>query len=253
MFQTIDVLIASRWLAMLRAAPSIAGFGLCASLLITSTKAMAALVAIAIVETVPVQGGAPDPVSALFRAELTALFEGEHDLAFVTYGVKTGSDDAAIQKVVDAAYANPDIDHVLVLDFAANQIVGRRARFPKPTFLPLVLNGALLGYPQAGGGSGVTNLSYVTGGFDLTREIEDFQQVARFSHAALVVDRNLQRNIDHALQSGLVRQAGDSGVRLSIVPYGDDPSALLALLPESVDAVFYGHFPSLDEGQMRRL
>ena len=96
-----------------------------------------------------------------FRDELVALTTGEFDIDYLEFSGDWSRD--SIESAFDAAYADPNVDLVLVSGFAATQLGGARASFPKPTFLPLMLNAELVEMPRSGNTSGKANLNYLTG------------------------------------------------------------------------------------------
>ena len=192
-------------------------------------------------------------INAFFEQEIASLFAGEYEIEFIHYRVPPRASAGDINAMLDDAYADPQIDHVLVLDFAANQLLGYRDHFAKPTFLPIVLNAQLLGYPMADGTSGQHNLHYITHNIDLAVELNVLRSVATFHHAALLVDAAMQSKIRDTMQQGLVAQARAVGLEVSIVPVTSDPVAMLAALPPSIDAILYAVYPSADAQQTQGL
>ena len=80
----------------------------------------------------------PNPIEAVLIDELIALTEGEFEITIKRYQADwtlTGIEGAFQQ-----AYANPDIDMLLVTGIAANQVGVARQTFDKPTFLPVVFD-----------------------------------------------------------------------------------------------------------------
>ena len=74
--------------------------------------------------------------------ELLVLTANEFDVEIRTY-VGAWSKDSTLSSI-DAAYADPDVNLVLVTGFVGNQLAATRSEFPKPTFLPVILDTGLL-------------------------------------------------------------------------------------------------------------
>ncbi len=128
-----------------------------------SHQALAGALNIAILEADKQYNKKEESINRLFRQEIKALFEGEHDISFTPYRIETDASTEDINALIDAAYKDDTVDYVLVVDIAANQLLGIRPDYQKPTFLPIVLNAQLLGYPETQeGGSGIKNLNYIT-------------------------------------------------------------------------------------------
>ncbi len=209
-------------------------------------------VGVAVIET----GGAGEVdvgLHRLFKDELLALFKGEQDVDFSIYPLGGNAGVADTNALLERAYDDPGTDMVLVLDFAANQVIGRRAAFAKPTFLPMVINGRLLGYPLSGTGSGRKNLNYQTIEFDFEEELGILHRVAPFRRAVLIGGARTEQSIGSKMLAGIKAQARKAGVDLTVVTYGGDVSALMAALPEDTDAVLYGGLPGADRREIRRI
>ena len=77
-----------------------------------------------------------------FVEELLVLTEREFNVQ-----IKDFSGDwtrESMLGVLDEAYADPTVDFVLVIGFVTNQLAATREVFPKPTFLPAILDTGLL-------------------------------------------------------------------------------------------------------------
>lgn len=216
--------------------------GLCIALISIPYIALAKTIDIAVLETEQ----EAQSISDLFKKEIKALFEGEHRVAFTRYRIKKGASASDINALMDAAYANKTIDYVLVLDIPANQVAGQRTRFAKPTFLPIVLNGPLLGYPEKDGSSGKMNLSYTTQNINFERELATLKSVASFDDAVLIADPQMAVNIEGKMKDTLLAQAQKMGIDLQVIPFEGTANAAISKLSSSTDAVLYGAFPNQD-------
>ncbi len=81
--------------------------------------------------------------------ELLALTENEFDVRIQAYRGEWTQE--SIEAAFTAAYENPEIDMVLVTGFIASQLGTQRREYPKPTFLPLILDPGLLMKPPTEG------------------------------------------------------------------------------------------------------
>lgn len=193
------------------------------------------------------------PLNSLFKEELTALFKGEHQVHFKSFPIGSHSTDADAHALLDKAYADPDTDLVLVLDLAANQALGRHPAFAKPTFLPIVINAQLLGYPLKGSVSGKKNLHYESRNIDLTKEIAVLARVAPFGNAVLISDARISQTIGRDMQEQIKERVKATGVDLTILPWDGDNDTVAAAIPEETDAVLYGAFPFARPDQIKDL
>ncbi len=83
-----------------------------------------------------VTDGTPDRLESRnedYIDELLALTSGEFDVRIREFSGDWSID--SIGQALDQAYADPQIDMVLVTGFTGNQVAAVREGFPKPTFL----------------------------------------------------------------------------------------------------------------------
>ncbi len=110
-----------------------------------------------------VTDGTPDRLEErndVYVDELLALTSGEFDVRIREFSSDWSID--SIGQALDQAYADPQIDMVLVTGFTGNQVAAVRKEFPKPTFLPVMLDVGVLPSPAVDGKSGIRNLNYLT-------------------------------------------------------------------------------------------
>src|SRR5260221_160322 len=69
---------------------------------------------------------------------------------------------SALNAALDRLEADPQVDVVVTLGFAASHFVAHRAQLPKPTIAASVLHPALQSFPLKAGTSGRHNLTYGT-------------------------------------------------------------------------------------------
>ncbi|MFK7887440.1 MAG: TolC family protein, partial [Gammaproteobacteria bacterium] len=183
-----------------------------------------------------------------FRDELIALTTGEFDVQFTSVPANWSSD--GINAALDGAYANPQIDYVLVVGFAANQLLVSRPSFQKPTFLPLVFNPRLVGAPQTDGTSGRKHLNYLADQVPFTEDLASFQRVIPFTRALLVTDALILDVLPQARQ--LIQREAPDAEYIFVGHDGVDHEPLKDLW-EGVDAVLLGGLPRMPEAQLDAL
>lgn len=191
-------------------------------------------------------------VAEIFKRELLALTEGEFDVDFIDYRGNWTRD--SIVAAFDQAYANPDVDLVLAMGFAANQIMVSREQFPKPTFLPLVFDAELTGAPTEanGNGSGKRNLNYLTGRVPLEQELKAYQRIVNFDKAVVFVDALIAESIPNlGLAMGKVGEI--VGVSFSYVEHDGQDHDLATRVPPDAQAVLYTGLPRMPDPALDKL
>jgi hypothetical protein len=88
----------------------------------------------------------------------------------------------ALNAALDRLEADPQVDVVVTLGFAASHLVAHRARLPKPTIAATVLDPVLQTFPVKGGTSGRHNFTYVTTFNRVDDQIGTFHRIIGFSH-----------------------------------------------------------------------
>ncbi len=187
-------------------------------------------------------------VEQIFRDELLALTADEFDVRF-----KQVDADWSVPSVIAAmetAYADPEIDMVLVIGFAGNQIMVSRESFAKPTFLPLVFNPELLDAPVREDQSGRRNLNYLADRVPFSRDLESFQRVMPFANAAILVDTVILAAVPRAPR--LLQEQGES-VNFTIIGHDGRDHDLLAKLPAQTEAVLLGGLPRMPRAEFDQL
>ena len=217
------------------------------------TPALASSIGVALVldgpaDTMPPIGRAlvGDP----FKDELQAIAEGEFDLHFKTFAGQWTRE--SVLQASEAAYADPEVDLLLVSGIAANQIVAARGEFPKATFLPIVFDSRLSGLPQVEQGSGVPNLNYLSDNADFATNLENYLAVVPFERLGILLDTMLLSTADELTRQAKSIASG-FGIDLVVIPFDDPEGDIVSLIPEDVDAVMTGGLIRLSEGALNRL
>jgi outer membrane protein TolC len=208
---------------------------------------MASAHALPVFDVAVVSDGEPQGNSAamlgLFQDEILNLTEGEFDVRFKTF--ESHWTAASIQSAMAAAYADPDIDLVVVLGISANQLLIGLETFAKPSFLPLVFDGQLLDAPANGNSSGKRNLNYLTDELDFDEDVRAMRLVVPFHRATLIGDEIVISAAPH-IPRHATRLAAEIGVEMDFVGHqGGSVGDLLSRLPKDSEAIIVAALPRM--------
>jgi len=179
-----------------------------------------------------------------FVEELLALTQREFNVQIKDF---TGNwTRESMLAVMDDAYADPDVDMLLVTGFVTNQLAATRETFPKPTFLPAILDTGLLPSEPIDGKSGIANLNYLAAYADFGEDLDTLASITSYEDLALILDENLASAIPELRQSAL-QVANSRGVGLYQVVHDGEDHALVERLPPETDAVFVAALPRMPE------
>ncbi len=186
----------------------------------------------------------------LYVEELLALTENEFDVRVSRFEGDWTKE--SIEGAVEAAYADPGIDMVLVTGFVANQVVAIRQEFPKPTFLPIIIDTGLLESGAGNGTSGITNLNYLSAYADFADDLDTLARVADYKTLILMVDAGLSSAIP-MLRERAYAVAEERGIELLEVTHDGLDHDLMKQLPENADAVIVAGLPRMPVEEFDRL
>jgi len=178
----------------------------------------------------------------IYVGELLALTKPEFDVR-----IKPFSGDwsrAGIEAAIEAAYADPDIDMLLMTGFIANQIGTMRADFQKPTFLPVLLDQGLLVSPQKDRKSGIANLNYLTIYADFGEDLDALGEVVSFGSLTLLMDDELASTIP-SLQQAALNSSQQRKIQLNIVTHDGVHHGLMDRVSAGTDAIFVAALPRM--------
>lgn len=221
-------------------------------LILSANAAIALTLNLAIIESESTKNDIPSIQNRL-KEELLTLLRGNHEVNFISYELKSSDSQDDVNQVLDEAYANSIVDMVLVVDTAANQSLGLRRSFLKPTFLPLVINAQLAGYPMENDSSNTKNLSYLSRQINFTEEMSVLKKVTPFQHAILITDSRVERSIDPNQLQQTIIQAASAGVNLEIVAYDGNSNAFVDNLASDIDSVLFGVLTGFSDQQIAGL
>ena len=125
--------------------------------------------------------------------ELLALTAGEFDVQIRHFSGAWSKE--SIDAVLDEAYADAEIDLVLVTGFVANQIAATQRSYSKPTFLPLIIDTGLIDADVAIGRSGVRNLNFLSAYADFADDLDTLSRIVSYRNLVLFLDAGLESAI----------------------------------------------------------
>ncbi|MDB6043928.1 MAG: periplasmic substrate-binding protein and efflux pump, family, outer membrane protein [Gammaproteobacteria bacterium] len=157
----------------------------------------------------------------------------------------------ALNAALDRLEADPQVDVVVTLGFAASHLVAHRAQLPKPTIAASVLDPVLQNFPLKGGTSGRHNFTYVTTLNRVDDQVGTFHRIVGFSHLAVLADP-LALEVVRELQVKAEQLQAATGATIVVRPT-HDLTAALADLPPGTDAVYVTPLMRLSGADLRSL
>ena len=157
----------------------------------------------------------------------------------------------ALNAALDRLEADPQVDVVVTLGFAASHLVAHRAKLSKPTIAASVLDPVLQTFPLKGGTSGRHNFTYVTTLNRVEDQVGTFHRIIRFSHLAVLADP-LALQVVRELQIKAAQLQAVTGATIVLCPTNNLTDAL-ANLPSGTDAVYVTPLMRLSSDDLRSL
>lgn len=182
--------------------------------------------------------------------ELLALTTSEFDVE-----VRRFSGDwtkESIDAAIAQAYADREVDLVLVTGFVANQIAATKREFSKPTFLPLIIDTGLIAGDEALGKSGVANLNFLSIYADFSEDLDTLTRITQYRDLVIFVDAALSSAIP-VLQEAAIQESARRGIELSVVLHDGKDHQLMNRVPAQTDAVFVAGLPRMPPADFDRL
>ncbi|MCH9693531.1 MAG: TolC family protein [Gammaproteobacteria bacterium] len=177
-----------------------------------------------------------------YTDELMALAGSEFQIELKRF--QGNGDTESVQQAIDAVYADPDIDLVLVTGFLSNQISAIRNDYPKPTFLPVVVDTGLFVNPPVDGTSGIENLNYLSVYANFAADLETLSRFVVYRKLVLFVDEELAGSIPQ-LRVAANEASNQRGVELILVTHDGVDHRLMERIPAGTDAVFVAGLPRM--------
>jgi outer membrane protein len=158
---------------------------------------------------------------------------------------------SALNAALDRLEADPQVDVVVTLGFAASHLVAHRAQLPKPTIAASVLDPALQTFPIKSGASGRHNFTYVTTFNRVDNQVSTFHRIIGFSHLVVLADP-LALEVVRELQNKATELHALTGATIVLHPTNNLTDAL-ANLPPGTDAVYVAPLMRLSDEDLRLL
>lgn len=197
--------------------------------------------------------GSPDRLAIRqqnYIDELLTLTASEFDVRIHMYSGEWTA--RSIVAALDDAYADDQIELVLVTGFVANQLAATRRDFPKPTFLPILLHTGLLAAPANGDRSGIRNLNYLVAYANFAEDLDVFARMVPYHRLVVLTDAVLSSSIEQLRQDAFAA-SDERGIELIEVTHDGVDHDLFARIPDGTDAVFVSGLPRMPPEQFERL
>ena len=186
----------------------------------------------------------------IYIDELLALTSGEFDVEIRRF---TGDwSKESIDAAISAAYADHEVDLVLVTGFVANQITAIRPDFPKPTFLPIIIDVGLVAGEVSVGRSGKTNLNFLTAYADFAGDLDTLARITPYKNLVLFIDTALSSAV-LALRDAAYAASESRGINLLEVLHDGIDHRLMNRVPADTDAIFIAGLPRMPPAEFALL
>jgi outer membrane protein TolC len=182
--------------------------------------------------------------------ELLALTSNEFDVEIRHFSGEWSKQ--SIDTAIADAYADAEIDLVLVTGFVANQIAAIRPEFPKPTFLPVIIDVTLVAGDDSVSTSGKANLNYLTAYADFADDLDTLARITPYRNLALFIDTSLASAIPE-LRDAAYAASDARGIELIEVPHDGVDHRLMNRVPADTDAIFIAGLPRMPPAEFARL
>jgi outer membrane protein TolC/ABC-type uncharacterized transport system substrate-binding protein len=156
---------------------------------------------------------------------------------------------AALNEAIDRLEADPKIDVVVALGFAASHLVAHRTQLPKPTIAANVVDPVLQTFPLKSGTSGRHNFTYVTTFNRVEDQITKFHRMIGFSHLVVVADP-LSLQVVREWEVKATQLQASTGASIVLRPAAKLADALTNL-PTGTDAVYVAPLMRLPNEDVR--
>ncbi len=186
----------------------------------------------------------------LYIEELLALAGSEFDVEIRRIDGNWSREST--ERVLDRAYSDPTVDMVLVVGFVANQVAATREEYPKPTFLPLILDTGLLVSDEVNGTSGIPNLNYLNAYANFADDLDTFSRFLDYRNLVLIVDAALSSSIPE-LRDAAYQASEARGINLIEVVHDGIDHKLMNRVPAETDAIFIAGLPRMPTPEFEAL
>jgi len=159
---------------------------------------------------------------------------------------------SALNAALDRLEADPQVDVVVTLGFAASHLVAHRSKLPKPTIAASVLDPVLQSFPMKNGTSGRHNFTYVTTFDRVDDQVRTFHRIIAFSHLVVLVDP-LALEVVRELKIKATELEAATGATIVLRPANNLTDALANLPAGTHDAVYVTPLIRLSGDDLRSL
>jgi outer membrane protein TolC len=197
--------------------------------------------------------GSPDRLeerNQVYIDELLALTEGEFDVRVSR--IDGGWTIDGINAALDQAYADPEIEMVMATGFAGNQIAAMRRNFPKPTFLPVMLDVGVLPSQVVEGKSGIRNLNYLTLYTDFGDDLDTMSRMVDYRNVVVLMGELLAAVIPDLRQEATTISE-ERDINFQLVAHDGTDHKLMGRVPPETDAIFITGLPRMPADDFDRL
>jgi outer membrane protein TolC/ABC-type uncharacterized transport system substrate-binding protein len=157
----------------------------------------------------------------------------------------------ALNAALDRLEADPQVDVVVTLGFAASHLAAHRGHLSKPTIAASVLDPVLQSFPMKSGRSGRHNFTYVTTFNRVDDQVRTFHRIIGFSRLVVLVDP-LALHVVRELEIKATALEASTGANVALRPT-DNLTDALAHLPPGTDAVYLAPLMRLSGDDLRSL
>jgi len=178
----------------------------------------------------------------IYIDELLALTASEFDVQIRRFAGDWSKE--TIDAAIADAYADPEVDLVLVTGFVANQVAAIQPEFPKPTFLPIIIDVGLVAGEAAVGKSGKVNLNYLTAYANFAGDLDTLARITPYKNLVIFVDAALSSAIP-ALRDAAYAASDARGINLLEVLHDGIDHRLMNRVPADTDAIFIAGLPRM--------
>ncbi len=182
--------------------------------------------------------------------ELLALTGSEFDVQIKEFSGNWSKDQ--MLAAIEAAYDDDAVDYVLVTGFVTNQLAGSRKKYPKPTFLPVILDTGILLREPIDGHSGIKNLNYLGAYADIGDDLDALTRISPYRKLVLFIDENLAGAIPE-LRRAALGETDARGIELLEVTHDGVDHALMNRVPAGTDAIFVAGLPRMPAEDFQKL
>ena len=178
----------------------------------------------------------------IYIDELLALTSSEFDVEIRRFSGEWSKE--SIDAAISDAYTDREVDLVLVTGFVANQIAAIRPEFPKPTFLPIIIDVGLVAGEVSVGRSGKANLNYLTAFADFAGDLDTLARITPYKNLVLFIDTALSSAV-LALRDAAYAASEARGINLLEILHDGIDHRLMNRVPADTDAIFIAGLPRM--------